>query len=80
MAPEDGVHHEQICSFLNVPSLPLLRLDLTSAPSLFERVRLAKKVNWISSFTDLKVDFLAIVRDEPNQQAIQLVRTKCKRC
>lgn len=47
ISPEDRKFHEEICRFLNVSALSLLRVDLSSTPILMERVKLAKKVKII---------------------------------
>jgi superfamily II DNA/RNA helicase len=44
VSPEDTEHHAQVCHSLQVPSLPTLRMDLSSAPVVKERVRLAKRI------------------------------------
>ena len=45
VAPEDTDHHKDVCSMLQVRTLPLLRgMDLGTVPVVRERVKLAKKI------------------------------------
>jgi len=49
VTPEDDKYHSTICAALKMPSFPIMRMDLSSAPILRERVKLAKKI-FLQSF------------------------------